>query len=55
MNNNEINKRLSEIEQLIYDLQNEIDDLEEEQAKLERELDHNNGDDIIIGDCKDEQ
>lgn len=54
MNNREINRRLAEIDQLIYDLQIEIDDLEEEKSKLERELDHNNGDDIIIGDSKDE-
>ena len=45
---NEIKHYESPIIQIEYD----IEDLEN---KLERIIDHENGDDIIIGDCKDAQ
>lgn len=57
MTKDEITNRIEELrnemrhyESLIVQIEYEIEDLENE---LERQIDHENGDDIIIGDCKD--
>ena len=56
MTKNEITNRIEELrnemrhyESLIVQIEYEIKDLE---CKLERQIDHENGDDIIIGDSK---
>ena len=59
MTKDEITNRIEELrneikhyESLIVQIEYEIEDLE---CELERQIDHDNGDDIIIGDCKDAQ
>lgn len=59
MNKQEITNKIEELrnemkhyESLVVQIEYEIEDLENE---LERQIDHENGDDIIIGDCKNAQ
>lgn len=48
----ELKDELKHYESLVVQIEYEIEDLENE---LERQIDHDNGDDIIIGDSKDAQ
>lgn len=46
----QLNDDLKHAQSAVIEIEYEIEDLENE---LERQINHENGDDIIIGDCKD--
>lgn len=48
----ELKNEIKHYESLVVQIEYEIEDLENE---LERQIDHENGDDIIIGDSKNAQ